>query len=420
MDKILQKRITFFTKIYLILISISVLVLIYKVDSDESREDMNYIVECMKFNEIELSDIESKGIAEDKIYTWLNTNNLELWQENKKAREALVNILIYEYGASPDNINRIKGYDYERPDYNTDKHIFNLIGIDTAYKDELIKFNKQKGEFATVEECLLKIKLLSKPFFAVIMQKLDDNDLRHSIDSIFIEPYKITEVKHEEIVNSRLRVFDRVYRLAEIGYKNGQFYINSVSGGRNPQSGGIIVPDIPIRGITKMIEINSFNTLMNLQSEYVDELINKPELFNRLQITYGKLYVEDCSKLLSEENSKSFKSISILGFQFSRKRLPFAFLFFCTLASGGIYLSTFRAKKHGSKVISNANEDDVLFMLIENKYARFFIWCISPLLVVLMNFEFEISSLTSIFQTIFILLLIMYLNIKSYIISVKL
>ncbi|RPH30299.1 MAG: hypothetical protein EHM93_15970 [Bacteroidales bacterium] len=215
----------------------------------------------------------------------------------------------------------------------------------------------------------------------------------------------------------RPKVFQRATKVKGIGFKKGQFYIYSEYGGVNPQINPYAKPDIPIQGVNKHILISSLYTLQYAHSQYIDELLDNPRLYYRINKTYGKLYIDDCIKLLSEENSKSFKSISIFGFQFSRQRLLFVFLFFFLFASAGIYLSVMQAKKIGLKIISTVNEDDVLFMLIEKKTLRFFIWCLSPFIVVLMNYEFGISSIMSIILSISILIIVMYLNIKSFILS---
>ncbi|RPH30298.1 MAG: hypothetical protein EHM93_15965 [Bacteroidales bacterium] len=189
MEKILQKRITFFTKIYYILFSLSLLVLIYKIDSEESRLDMNYILECKKYKNISLAEIETNGTIEDNIYTWLRLSDSLVWNKNKKVREAVVNVLVKEYGATSNEISIVKGFGNGEDLPATNKHNFNLIGIDTSYKKELIEFHKQESEYSTVEECLLKIKLLSKPFFSEVLVSLDIDNLRHSIDSLFIKPF---------------------------------------------------------------------------------------------------------------------------------------------------------------------------------------------------------------------------------------
>lgn len=421
MEKILQKRITFFTKIYFTLLSISLLVLIYKVDSEDSRQDMNYILQCKKYSSVNLSELETKGTIENKIYSWLINYDSLLWNENRNARLTLKNILVKEYGASSNDLNIMKGIGSGEADFNESKHNFNLIGIDTAYRKKIIEFNKQEGDIATVENCLLKIKLLSIQFSVVVLKSLDADSLRHSIDSLLYKPYENNQDDYEDealvAVDPKLLVFGRVKKVKEIGYRKGQFFLSSVHGGTNPQYSPIRYPDVPINGVKKIITVSSYGELLNIQNDYTYELSNNTRLYNRLNKTYGKLYIDDCIKLLSEENSKSFKSISILGFQFSRQRLLFVFLFFFFFASGGIYFSVLRAKKLGLKVISNSNEEDVLFMLIENKLARFFIWCLVPLLVLLMNFEFNISSLTAIILTILFFIIILFLNIKSFFLS---
>ncbi len=256
-----------------------------------------------------------------------------------------------------------------------------------------------------------------------MIKKLDVKNLRHSLDSIFVIPGigEVNELEGDTTEATEIRplVFNRVHKLQGVGYINDEFYLYSESGARNGQYGAKFIPKVPIKGVKQSITLVSFTNLLNFETNNVEELLNDSRLFNRINTTYGKLYIDDCVKLLSEENSKSFKSISVFGFSFSRQRLMFVFLFFCLLASAGLFMSVIKAKKLEVKIISNSSEEDVLFMLIENKYTRFFMWCISPLIIILPNLEFEITSLLSIFLTVGFLMVVLYLNIRSYAMSLK-
>lgn len=90
MIKVLQGRILFLTKIYFALLSVSAIVLVHRIDSSNSRQDMNYILECSKFNDLKFDEILENGIIEDNIYTYLRSVDSALWNKNKGSRETIV------------------------------------------------------------------------------------------------------------------------------------------------------------------------------------------------------------------------------------------------------------------------------------------------------------------------------------------
>ena len=118
----------------------------------------------------------------------------------------------------------------------------------------------------------------------------------------------------------------------------------------------------------------------------IEDLYGDKKKQKQLSNLYGYVPIKDIDNIISKSLEKNNDSVSILGFDISRRWFPMAMLLSLVIIYTLLFQIINFSKISKQSVISNFPPDDVITFLISNKWLRFFIWVFSP--VVLLFFSF--------------------------------
>jgi hypothetical protein len=179
--------------------------------------------------------------------------------------------------------------------------------------------------------------------------------------------------------------------------------------------------EIPVQ--TQIIESEN---LLGLVSENEDEINILQELYSQksrkkfLDGAYGLLPIKEAKEVLSGNIVQAYQRVELLGFSISTRKLPIAVVSLFIMFLGGSFLTVRYARANSLKIISQVNDENPIDILIDNFLSRIVIFCIFPILSIMLALPTYPVSLS---EAIFIgsgVLLILILGILVVIKSRKL
>jgi hypothetical protein len=383
MESTLIKRIAFFTNIYLFLVALSVLVWLNKWDSEESTQELECLIALQNVEPLEIANL--TPVINQKAAEWIAKNDTSE-HENVIAISERFSQLLNRYG-----INFLEGYSYPK---DTSLHynpkLFALFNVTPILHDTKINNNYALGKTtpsnATISNLMAKATYMASQTKIQYVISFNENLLKYKLDSIIFSDHYLNNQKRnssrkDSLIAAR-HFFSRMQPI--IGFVDTSMYFLFLSREAKSDLRSTFINakafEIPVK--TKFSEEDpSIITL--LDKEELNDL-NYAEIgtsFIWIKENYCGLLLSDAIKHLSEESLKTYKSINIFGFEFSKRRLPWAFGFFCLVAALGIEAMVDEARKRGFKILSDMNGDHIANLFIEDKWLRFIIWCITPLFI---------------------------------------
>jgi hypothetical protein len=114
-------------------------------------------------------------------------------------------------------------------------------------------------------------------------------------------------------------------------------------------------------------------------NEQLEKLSATSERTSYLRQTYGHLPMASAVELANDGLTEAYRSVSLFGFAFSTRRLPFAILAFFAAALFGTLLTLIAARRQGNAVLANPIDEYALDMLLGNTPGRIFVWIVVPI-----------------------------------------
>lgn len=409
----LLKRLAFFTNMYAILIGLSVLILINKRDSKRSAWELWQTTALPKIASLDMQDlakvINQKAGAHMMFY---NPSSYITCQRNSKRFSEIV----ASYGVSWNEGPKDTSFKYDGTSIFLAKVIPNLDKVPNGYAlNDLMTYVTRPLPIteATVKALSDKAIVLSVPTKVQYIQAFDEELLISKLDTVIMELantlfprsniHSIAEAKEMLRGNSKIH-FNTYIEDSILGF---YFFID---------------PGISTYGASIPIKTSYFS-----EHPSIFDLLDKPE-YNSLKHfylrpdfgqSYQHLMASEAIKQLSEESVREYRSISIFGFDFSRRSLPFAMGFFCMVTAIGTFSVIRIARKHGLKIISEATDEQVSFMLIERQWSRAIFWCVGPFFIMYSAAPQFSWSIWNNFGYYYVMLFTIALGVVTFIRSLK-
>jgi hypothetical protein len=115
-----------------------------------------------------------------------------------------------------------------------------------------------------------------------------------------------------------------------------------------------------------------------LDTMIVQGLAHNKSKQEELSNLYGSYNLDFIDNLSIEAFNKNNSSVSILGFDISRKWFPIAMFIILLTIYCMLYKTIYKASEFSLKIVSEYTSEDTLDFLIDNKLIRFIIWVIIP------------------------------------------
>ena len=254
-------------------------------------------------------------------------------------------------------------------------------------------------------------------------QEITVSDLLNKLD-ILVRRQKILAVesikKPLPRIESQFRVNNRwgkkgTYRLEYVRVSNGTIRIKFIENtGADQQESDKKIFDISVKtGDVDVPSLLSLSDKNRTSNALLLKLSNNKEEKKVIQQTYGILPLKEAQEIASNGLIEAYKKINILGFSISARKFPFAVLFFSLVFMLGTFLTIKEAKQRSLRIISTVTDERAIDILIDNKNYRAILWCVFPVLSVIMSLP--IIELSSIEMSIISILcfLLFFLGIKS-------
>lgn len=252
----------------------------------------------------------------------------------------------------------------------------------------------------------------------------DDALLKHKLDSLVFLDYAISHSVKIPSTKDSLIAIQKFSSRMQIGLAFNDttliilFLSKEAKSDLRSAFSAARILDIPVETRTSYSRPSMISLL---DKEELNSLENMEVYTNFIRINenYADLVVSEAISHLSEESMRAYRSISIFGFEFSKRRLPWAFGFFCIVAAIGINSIVDEARKRNIKVLSEMNGDHIANMFIEDKWLRLMIWCITPLFIIYSSFpKLSLPGWDNIEYYVFIGVIVI-LTIRAFIRSLK-
>ena len=148
---------------------------------------------------------------------------------------------------------------------------------------------------------------------------------------------------------------------------------------------------IDVENLLSLISSNGDNT------KVLEELYSENSRREFLDGAYGLLPLNEAKEVLSGNLVQAYQRVEILGFSISTKRLPLAVLMLFLVFLSGSFLTVIYAKRKSLRIISQVNDENPVDILIDNFFSRVLIFCVLPILSIVLSLPtFPISLLESI------------------------
>lgn len=146
------------------------------------------------------------------------------------------------------------------------------------------------------------------------------------------------------------------------------------------------VLELPVK--VKRIERPS---ILHLTDEYRPQNRSLEDLFwstrkDRLNNQYGHLRLEEARSIASDELTKAYQSINVLGFSFSTQRFPFALLFLYGICLIGSLATLKIAKRSSIHILSEVTDENAIDLLINHLLSRLILWVVLPVVSIIISF----------------------------------
>ena len=168
----------------------------------------------------------------------------------------------------------------------------------------------------------------------------------------------------------------------------------------NPSSDGVNVK-IPVTIETAIFPSTLY--FAGYDSTLVSELFNNLETQQTIRRLYGNYNLSAIDKLSEDTLKKISDSVSVLGFDISRKWFPVAISVALVVLYSLLYKTIKKAKSNKLKIITCYDGDDPLEFLIEIKWLRFLIWFFSPVFLLLITFYTSLIVFNPLINTLLII-----------------
>lgn len=416
MNKVLFKRLSFFTNIYLILFGISVLILINKFDADDSRKELEALTVLEKINDTD----PNKYIKDfnNSVFSWLCKHHKNTCAQHEQTRKTLVKILTETYG--------VDQYEIDGAKRNTDETSFGLIDFKFHY--DSLKTNvlvKSKENEEKVSNAIRYAQYLSSPLQITVSTQITEDALKKAFDQALDIEKKYKLFLQEEILEEddtvkttleefRSRQLSRAFNLQRVRLVNDSCEVYLKWGARNSQTGYAPTLYVKIHSTIERIEAPSILEIMG-KSNRSTAMFQDRAFCAYLTETYGELDLDKAITMAATEANKNYNSVSLFGFNFSRKRLPSAIMFFCFVATMGTYIVLAKASAKKLPIISTTEDEGFVAMLMEYKWMRFNIFCVLPCFILYLTFP-EPTRLISFshFVSAFVLFLLLFMGAINF------
>ncbi|MBB4080540.1 hypothetical protein GGR28_003174 [Lewinella aquimaris] len=374
--------------------------------------------------------MEFENFELERIF-YLEKVNPNLAIAHISARNSLINIL-RNYGLL---INRsMKGE-------GASKNIFSLMsnddearltekplnGVDLNY--EVSTFNKLDYRLPTIDCAIIKFKKYLLPEQGYLITTIDTIDLIRSLDAVQANANskndEVTFSMPEDSSESRWiegpgagqekatgtggpsgsGLLGNIKFLRIKVFKDSLFMFFTEAGPLGNGQGGLPTSNVKIP-YTICVKVNTDTILFpprlkftELDTNLVNDLINNPKKLDFLQSTYGNYEIMKINEIMSEAIKKSHDSVSVLGFDISRKWFPVAMFLILLSVYYLLYDSLKLSNKLQFNVVSDYASEDVFQVVLRSHAMRFCLWVMAPLLF----FVFTVCSTPVYFSPIYYL-----------------
>lgn len=379
MESILLKRLAFFTNIYLLLIAVSVLVWINQKDSQESTQELRSLITLQDIITVDPSNL--SPVIDQKAAFWVN--------ENDTMEDENIIMLSQHFTKAVAKHGIYQNRELFDTTYQCDPSLFALAHVSSINHDSTIfaspyTVNKTLPSEAIIKELIHKVRYVGSETSIQYVKSFDEAALHFKLDSLaFSDITKVSRkrLSPKDIVNVESDFFakrDLLCAFMDSSIVLFFFVKNGKTAAKHWQE-NLTAVQIPAV-IAQSGEHPSVFTILDkpqLRDLYYLSLSD----LNDLKEKYGNMLLPEAVRYLSEESIRGYKSISIFGFEFSKRRLPWVFGFFCLVAALGTYSMVDEARKRKLNVLKELSGDGIANLILEDRTLRFIIWCIAPLLV---------------------------------------
>lgn len=425
----LSKRVLFITKLILTLLTINVILFTNFLDLQENRNNAKYLDFLKNVHEAGENKLRFENFELERISHIKKTNPL-LGNKHIETRNSLIKIL-KRYGVS---ITRnMKGQ-------GEAKNLFSLMSNEKM-QTQMIKHQsnehgqngyKSNTRIATIDSALVTFKRYSNFEEGYFVTGLDTATLVNKLDSVSDKVSLQHGIKTK--LNDSTPEDDWRYgprgttgiATGTGGPSNTSFLggkkFNRIllfkdtlhvlfGNGREEMGTGQGTDPNSLNSISVKVEIDTiiFPPILKysgLDTIILEELSNNSKKLKVLKNLYGYYELSMIDEITSDSIRKNSDSVSILGFDISRKWFPIAMFLILASAFFILYESLKQSKQNSYNVVSDDASEDVLQFIVSKKYIRLFLWIITPLIL----FIFILYSTSTYYDYIFYIVMILCLG----------
>ncbi|MBC7923241.1 MAG: hypothetical protein H7Z75_19365 [Ferruginibacter sp.] len=418
----LAKRMLFFTKVILTFLVIGALLFINFLDLQESNRNKVYLNLIRNVYEKKEADLRFQQFELERV-AYLKKMAPHLWERHVEARTALVN-LMNRYGARIDRAtkgeemseNRFVMMSTDEPMSNPES-THSATDFGAAVSVERPPDGPNEG---TVEAAIEKFRRYGYPAKAYLITHIDTVLLKEKLDSIFsirekTNGYPTTIPANQPLARSTDGSSGAIVEDVKLEYPfTGTGGNNGFANGLRFKSAHLVQNQLEsdhlrpnrllIRWTAPQSEQNFTNqgpvdrpnvdqvvpvttdsatfpgTLQfaGYDARLIGEIIDNGHTLSDLSNLYGFYDVSSITSLSAEALKQNNEPVSILGFDVSRKWFPMA-MFLVLAAVYAMLLETMKqASQLKHRIITEYASDDALEFLIDKRWIRFFLWVLTP------------------------------------------
>ncbi|KGO96714.1 hypothetical protein [Flavobacterium enshiense] len=405
----LAKRTLFFSKVIFTFLIISLLIFINFLDLKEKTRDSRYLIFLKNVYDKGDENLGFENFELERV-TYLENKNRELSLLHINSRNKLVRIL-NGYGAPVDRTTKGGGEAMNKFILMANQSLLkkNKESIEKLRNTAIEMGFDRSGyrntdQLATVDSAITMFKKYSaseKAYFVkgidttLLIQKLDSAeqsftkekslDQPTDLNQLNNQPNPYTEVEDDGPAELGVRKSLFSYKLE---FKSVCFYENtlvvSYSERQGPSQGRLQEYFIKVPIKVDSLTFPSILHFAGFDKIILNELTNHKNRLNQLKSTYGYYQLKMVDSMASQELIKNNDTVSILGFDISRRWFPLAMFLVLTIIYCLLYETLNRAKQLQYKIISEYTSDETLEFMVDKKVIRFSIWVITPLLLLIL------------------------------------
>ncbi len=399
------KRVLFFTKVFLTFFIITILLFLNFLDFKENNQNRTYLnlinsVYAKGDEKLSFENYELERVA------WLDKNSPGLSKKHIDARNKVVRIF-NEYGAGITRMTKGEGDNKNKFILMTDSALRNRIhsndethehpDYSEANVDSALRFYDKYDDsdkvILLIDADTLELAKKFDSLMTVLGQK-KNTDFETFLPNGPVD--NVREIPSNFDTGSAARKYSRtdffstVAKFEGVYVKHDNLVIvtgNDLEGrSQGPAQQAAIKHTFEMPAKTIEYSFPSTLEFAGFDKQIISELYLNPKKKRELKNLYGYFDLNTINDINSKAFEKQNDSVSILGFDISRKWFPIAMFLVLLIIHILLLLTLKEARAGNNKIISEFQSDDALDFLLDNYWIRFFIWVINPLLILLFVF----------------------------------